>query len=120
MDANLNWVRVLSEDALPPGARRVVNAGKSSILLLHHKDQIYAMESKCPHLRGPLEKGKVTEDGAIVCPWHHSAFDLRSGEIKAWCPWPPGAGRVLGAIRRKKALRVLQTRLEDGHIWVAS
>ena len=120
MDTDLNWTRVLSEDALPPGARQVVKLGKSSILLLHHEDQIYAVERKCPHLGGPLEKGKVTEDGTIICPWHHSAFELHSGEVKAWSPWPPGAGRVLGTIRRKRVLRVFQTRLEEGGIWVAS
>ena len=118
-DANANWIKVLPEDELPSGTSGVVSVGNDSILLLRHRDQICAVESKCPHMRGPLDKGKVTEDGAIVCPWHHSSFDLRGGEVKAWSTWPPGAGRVLGAVRRKRALRVFPIRVEEQSIWVA-
>jgi nitrite reductase/ring-hydroxylating ferredoxin subunit len=114
----MNWVKVLPQDELPEGERRVVKIGERSILLIHHESQIYATESACPHMRLPLKRGNLTEDGAIVCPWHHSAFDLRTGDVKEWSPWPPGVGRMLGAISREKALPVFPTKVEEGSIWV--
>ena len=97
----------------------MVKIGERSMLLIHHEDQIYAMGSACPHMRLPLKGGKLTEDGAIVCPWHHSAFDLCTGDVKDWSPWPPGVGRMLGAISREKVLLVFPTRVEEDNIWVA-
>jgi nitrite reductase/ring-hydroxylating ferredoxin subunit len=114
----MSWIKVLAQDALPQDARQVVKVGKRSILLLHHEGEIYAVDNICPHMRLPLQKGKITEDGAIVCPWHRSAFDLRSGDVKGWSPWPPGVGKVLGMVSKEKALAVFPTRVEDESIWV--
>jgi nitrite reductase/ring-hydroxylating ferredoxin subunit len=114
----MNWIRVLSEQELPKGERKVVEVEGKSLLLLHHKGDVYAMNSKCPHMGGPLVKGKISPDGAIICPWHHSAFDLRTGDVTEWSPWPPVAGKVLGIISRKKALPVYPTRVEEGSILV--
>lgn len=114
----MNWVKVLAQDALPQDARKVLKVGNYTILLLHHKEQIYAIDNACPHMRLPLQGGKVTEDNAIVCPWHHSAFDLQSGDVKDWSPWPPGVGRVLAMVSKQKALTIFPTRVEEGSIWV--
>lgn len=39
-----------------------------------------AVDARCPHRGGPLEKGPVT--GRIVtCPWHGSQFDLDTGNV---------------------------------------
>jgi nitrite reductase/ring-hydroxylating ferredoxin subunit len=114
----MNWVKALPQDELPEGERRVVRIGERSILLIHHEGQIHAMESACPHMRLPLKGGNLTDDDAIVCSWHHSAFDLRTGDVKEWSPWPPGVGRVLGAISREKALPVFPTKVEEGSVWV--
>jgi nitrite reductase/ring-hydroxylating ferredoxin subunit len=118
MKGAMNWIKVLSQDELPEGGRRVVEVGGRDILLLHHGGQIYAIDNNCPHMGAPLEGGKLTEDEAIVCPRHHSRFDLRTGKIKEWAPWPPAVGRVLGAISREKPLPVFPTRIEQGGIWV--
>ena len=114
----MNWIKVLSQDELPPNERKVVKVDQHTILLLHHNNQIYAVENSCPHLRLPLQKGKVTDDGAIVCPFHRSAFDLSSGNVKEWSPWPPGIGKVLGMVSKEKVLPVFPTRVEEGSIWV--
>jgi nitrite reductase/ring-hydroxylating ferredoxin subunit len=115
----MNWIQVLSQDELPEGAKRVVNVEGRDILLVRHEGQVYAADNTCPHMGARLEKGEVTKDGAIVCPRHRSAFDLHSGDVKEWSPWPPGVGRVLGAVSREKALPVFPTRVEGGSIWVS-
>jgi len=113
----MNWIKVLSKDELANGERTVVDAGERSILLIHEGGQIYALESRCPHMRLPLKGAKI-EGTTLTCPWHHSAFDLETGDVKAWSPWPPGVGKMLGALSREKALEVFPTKVEEGSIWV--
>jgi nitrite reductase/ring-hydroxylating ferredoxin subunit len=117
----VNWIKALPETDLPNGERTVVDAGERSILLIHHEGQIYALQPRCPHMGGPLEKGRIettTAGPTLTCPWHHSAFDLRSGDVQAWSPWPPAVGKMLGALRRERALTIYPVKVEEGTIWV--
>jgi nitrite reductase/ring-hydroxylating ferredoxin subunit len=113
----VEWIETVSEDELAKDERKVLRVGGYSVLLFRHEDQIYAIESACPHMRLPLKGGKV-HDHTITCPWHRSAFDLDSGDVKDWSPWPPAVGRMLGALSREKALHVFPTKVEQGKIWV--
>jgi nitrite reductase/ring-hydroxylating ferredoxin subunit len=88
------------------------------ILLIWHKEQVYAVESQCPHLKLPLTKGKITAEGSIICPFHKSEFNLSNGETKCWSPWPPVVGNLLGKIAKEKSLKVYPTQIENGHIFV--
>jgi nitrite reductase/ring-hydroxylating ferredoxin subunit len=67
---------------------------------------------------GQLKRGEITVDDDIVCPLHHSVFDLETGAVKAWAPWPPVVGKLLGAVKPEQPLRVFPTKIEDGAIWV--
>ena len=113
----MEWIETISEDELAQDERKVLRVGGYSVLLIRHEGQIYAIESACPHMRLPLKGGKV-HDHTITCPWHHSAFDLESGDVKDWSPWPPAVGRMLGALSREKALHVFPAKVEQGKIWV--
>ncbi|MGB5897092.1 MAG: Rieske 2Fe-2S domain-containing protein, partial [Geitlerinemataceae cyanobacterium] len=105
----MTWTEVLAQDALPEGSREVVKVQDRPILLIHHQGQLYAVSNTCPHLKLPLKKGKLTDDCAIVCPFHRSAFDLKSGEVTNWTPFPPVVGSVLGMISKEKTLPVFPT-----------
>ncbi|MBU0493349.1 MAG: Rieske (2Fe-2S) protein [Chloroflexi bacterium] len=113
----MDWIKVLDQDELAEGDKHVVEVAGREVVLIRDGDQLYAVNRKCPHMGAHLDKGEV-KDGVIVCPRHHSAFDLRTGDVMDWTPWPPGVGRVLGAVSREKALAVYPTRVEDGAIWV--
>ena len=112
------WIKALAAETLAPGTRQIVKLEEQSLLLLNESGNIYAINNICPHLKLPLKKGKVTADGTIVCPWHRSEFDLETGEVKDWCPFPPVVGNVLGKISTEKTLGVFPTRIEDGQILV--
>ncbi|TAF08032.1 MAG: Rieske (2Fe-2S) protein [Nostocales cyanobacterium] len=111
------WTKILEANALSPGAREVVKVGNRNILVLNHENQLYAVENTCPHLKLPMKSGKI-EDGAIVCSFHRSAFDLSTGEVKAWCPWPPGVGKLMSMVSQPKTLPVFPLRVEDGNILI--
>jgi nitrite reductase/ring-hydroxylating ferredoxin subunit len=114
----MNWIKVLAENELPPNERKVVKLDKRAILLVHHNNQIYALENSCPHMKLPLKKGKITDNGAIICPFHRSAFDLATGNPTEWITFPPGIGKVMGMISKEKTIPVFPTRVEEGNIWV--
>ena len=114
----MNWVKTIPAANLTPGDREVVQVAGQAVLLVNFNGDLHAVDNACPHLRLPLNRGKITDDCAIVCPWHRSAFDLQSGDVKTWSPWPPGVGKLLGTVSREKALPVYQTKVEDGTIFV--
>ncbi|HLO84535.1 MAG TPA: Rieske (2Fe-2S) protein [Nostocaceae cyanobacterium] len=111
------WTKVLAAASLAPGAREVVKVGGKNILLLNHENQLYAVDNICPHLKLPIQKGKI-ENGAIVCPFHRSAFDLGTGEVKNWCPWPPVVGKALSLVSQAKTLPTFPVKVEAGEILV--
>ena len=92
----MNWLKALASSALAMDACQVVKLGEREILLVKHGGEVFAVQSSCPHMGGHLKDGRITPDGHIVCPLHHSEFDLRTGEIIAWAPWPPGVGAAAG------------------------
>lgn len=115
----MSWIKVIPQDELPANQRKVVKVEQRNILLINHNNQVFAVENSCPHLKLPLQKGKITDDGALVCPFHRSAFDLATGNPTTWTPFPPGIGKVLGLISQEKGLAVFPTRVEEGNIWVS-
>lgn len=113
----MSWLKTLPESQLTEGGRQVVKLAGKNVLLLRHKGELHAVDNTCPHMTLPMRPGKI-QDGAIICPWHQSAFDLRTGDVKAWSPWPPGIGPMVGKLSREKALRVFPVKVEDGQIFV--
>lgn len=60
------------------------------IVLIRQGDQVHAMGARCAHAGGPLDEGWVL-NGAVVCPWHGSSFDLQTGQPAtgpSTCPQP--------------------------------
>lgn len=112
------WHKTLTQEQLNDKSRHCLTIEGQKILILSHEGQVHAVAQQCPHFKLPLSKAKVSEDGAIVCPFHKSAFDLKSGDVKQWSPWPPAIGTVLGKISRQKTLKVYPTKIEGGEIFV--
>lgn len=75
-----DYVPVLAESELPDGSIRRVEAAGAGILLSRTTDgEVHAIAATCNHFSGPLEKGERDGD-TVICPWHWSRFDLRTGE----------------------------------------
>lgn len=50
------------------------------LYLARFKNNYFAGKVKCPHAKGNLAFGKLTEDGEIVCPLHRFKFNLKNGK----------------------------------------
>jgi nitrite reductase/ring-hydroxylating ferredoxin subunit len=44
-------------------------------------DRFFAVSRRCRHQLADLAEGRVDADGCLVCPWHRSRYDVRTGEM---------------------------------------
>ena len=101
---------------LPPGSRRLVQAGRFGVGVFNVNGRYYALNNHCPHAGGPLCLGEVTgtteEAGAYKVIW------VRQGEIVS-CPWHAwefdiATGRTI--TEPTKAVRTYPVRVEDDQV----
>jgi apoptosis-inducing factor 3 len=66
---------------LAPGQMKAVQVEDTKILLVRLTNGDYtAVGAICPHAGAALEQGLLC-DQRILCPWHKSVFDIRTGEL---------------------------------------
>src|SRR5207253_646097 len=53
----------------------------SLVLRLTTPGQGAGISDSCSHAGGPLHEGTI-EDNIVICPWHASRFDLRTGAVR--------------------------------------
>jgi nitrite reductase/ring-hydroxylating ferredoxin subunit len=45
------------------------------------RGEVFAVSRRCRHQLADLAGGSVDADGCLVCPWHQSRYDVRTGEM---------------------------------------
>ena len=73
-----NFVRAGTLEEIKAKGRVVVHGRHRPILLVHEGGHVFALDSRCPHMGFPLDRGSI-EDGILTCHWHHARFELASG-----------------------------------------
>lgn len=96
------WVDVGAFGELVEGRGAKAVAGDEAIALFRVGDEVRALANECTHARGPLCEGLV-EDGAVRCPWHDAAFDLKTGE---------------GTRPARSPVRVFECKVMEGRVMV--
>lgn len=89
----------------------------TKILLIRMGDEVYATESKCPHMRMPLERGNIIDNSRIQCKFHRAEFDIKTGKAEQWACFPPGI-QALNFIRGQKDLQTYKVQMDAGKISV--
>ena len=89
---------VAAVDEIPPGQRKLCEAGGRNIVVFNLGGEFFALNNRCPHRGGSLFHGIQTglveskvpgqycysRPGEMVkCPWHGWEFDIRTGQ--SWC-----------------------------------
>ncbi|TIV74227.1 MAG: hypothetical protein E5V93_16570, partial [Mesorhizobium sp.] len=130
------WHRTVATSELKDGDHKVIEFQALYAVILRRGGRVYAFNNACPHLKLPFfetgsrangHAGRTStfgEDGTLVCRWHHSGFDLDTGEIVRWCEALNEDGtsagmEILGDISKNRApLHLFPCREEDGYIWI--
>lgn len=66
-------------EAVEEGSTIAGRVSGKAVLLSRFSGQFFAIGAVCSHYGGPLAKGSC-RSGVVRCPWHHSGFDLKTGE----------------------------------------
>ena len=112
------WKSAINLSQLKQNIRQTAIIDGNKILFIWHDEQVHAVQAQCPHFKLPLAKGKINDKCELVCPFHKSAFDLKTGAVKCWSPWPAALSTVLGKLSKPKDLQIYPTRVDNDQIFV--
>lgn len=120
-------VAVCALSELPPGSVTAAEIDGRRVCVANVHGEVFAVQDKCPHLFAPLSVGEL-KGAHIVCPWHDSEFDMRTGRTKAWLPngiWnlihrlmPPPPGPIKAKIEPDQ-IQTYRTRIVDDTVYVS-
>jgi 3-phenylpropionate/trans-cinnamate dioxygenase ferredoxin subunit len=110
------FTEVSKIDELKNGTMKAVNAAGREILLVRVGDKYYAVDNRCPHMKGDLSQGKL-EGTVVTCPLHGSQFDISNGQVVRWLKGGP-MSKVGRALKLSKDLALYNVKVEDGKVLV--
>jgi len=80
---------------IPPGGRKIVDAGDGSVGIFNLNGEFFALRNRCPHQGGPVCLGRLagflqssapgeyiySRPGEVLrCPWHGWEYDVKTGQ----------------------------------------
>jgi 3-phenylpropionate/trans-cinnamate dioxygenase ferredoxin reductase subunit len=65
-------------DSVTEGAVVAGRVGDEAVMVTRVDGRCHALGATCTHYGAPLAEGLIV-GGVVRCPWHHAAFDLRTG-----------------------------------------
>ena len=71
--------------------------------------ELFAVTRRCRHLYADLARGSIDSNGCLVCPWHGSRYDVKTGRMvrgpQGIFAKIPGLGQAFIALTRVLPLR---------------
>jgi class 3 adenylate cyclase/nitrite reductase/ring-hydroxylating ferredoxin subunit len=145
--AGKKWVRAFAEDELTIDEHRILEFEDYDVVVVRGADSYFAFNNACPHLHLPLFERRELVKGALgcypgtntprpiystlvdnrglVCRWHHSCFDLQTGDVREWATrlaedgTSPGWEFLGDVSKNRMKLKVYTCRVHDGDLWIA-
>lgn len=126
------YARAIDTADLAPGGMKPFEVEGREIVVCRVEGRYYAIDRRCGHMNAPLDRGTLSRT-ILTCAMHCAQFDIATGEALAgpvphdWGtePAPPKIAQHLGVIGalmeeiRTESIRVYDTKVEDGAVWVA-
>jgi 3-phenylpropionate/trans-cinnamate dioxygenase ferredoxin subunit len=110
------FTEVAKIEELKSGTMKSVIAEGHEILLARVGDKYYAVDGRCPHMKGDLSQGKL-EGTVVTCPVHGSQFDISNGQVVRWLKGGL-MSKLGGALKMSKAITVYNVKVENGKVLV--
>jgi nitrite reductase/ring-hydroxylating ferredoxin subunit len=74
------WTTLCNLDELTEGQARRIDADGFLLAVYLHQNQVYVLDSVCPHAGHDISAGPIENDCA-VCPYHGWTFRLSDGQM---------------------------------------
>ncbi len=104
--------------SLPPGTV----TGKGIWAVGNSQGDLFAVTRRCRHLYADLAKGSIDSKGCLVCPWHGSRYDVKTGRMvrgpQGIFAKIPGLDRAFMALTRVIPLRRGNVEVRDDTVYV--
>ena len=82
----------------------------------------FGVSRRCRHLGADLAKGSIDDEGCLVCPWHESRYDVKTGRMvrgpQGIFAKVPGLGAANKLLTRVLPLRRGKIDERDGTLYV--
>ena len=62
------------------GEMKLVDLDDEEVVIANVDGAFFAFGNVCTHADGPLVEGELQGE-TVTCPWHASAFNVKSGEV---------------------------------------
>jgi len=112
-----NVTEVGKSGEIENGTMKEISVDGREILLARADDQYYATDSRCPHMRGNLSRGKL-EGTVVTCPRHSSQFDLKDGRVVRWLKGSGFVSAVSKALKSPRPLVTYNVKVQDDKILI--
>ena len=76
--SGFDFAQGVAASELKDGQMLLGHAYGEPMILVRRGSELFAVGAVCTHWNGPLADGLLVGD-TVRCPWHHAAFDLRTG-----------------------------------------
>jgi nitrite reductase/ring-hydroxylating ferredoxin subunit len=109
--------KVTTESELPRGS--VTGAGRYAV---GNNGEYFGVSRRCRHLGADLAEGSIDANGCLVCPWHQSAYDVKTGRMvrgpQGIFAKIPGLGAAFKGLTRIAPLRRRRVVVVDGDVFL--
>jgi len=117
MQDSADYVPLVPTGEVPAGTMKAVSHHEQEFLVAHVGEEFFVTDNRCPHMGARLTDGTL-EGTNVVCPRHHSRFNLRDGRVLQWTDFKGAAGGVSRLLKRPRSLRTFATRVEEDMLLV--
>ncbi len=116
----MTWHNVMKSSKLKPGKKKMMTVKGKMVMVGRQGTALFATEALCRHMRWPLAWGAKVEDDCVRCPLHQTTHNLNDGSLVEWSPFPlfPAYGKLVGAMSKKKDLRIYEARDHEGMVQI--
>ena len=97
------WIKVSNINEIPKmGSRKILIDELEIAILKNSKNEVFALENRCPHKNGALSEG-IIHGSNVTCPLHNWVIDLKTGIPK---------GEDANCVRK------YETKIEDNTVYL--
>ncbi len=113
----MSFIEIATTNELTDGGKKMAKVNGHELMIAQVGDNYYCTDNRCPHMGGNLSQGTL-QGSIIICPRHHSQFDLTSGHVIQWTDWTGIKKSLNNLIKPPRNLKTYDVKVDGEKILV--